>query len=206
MRLVVRAATVSLMFLIVSCDAYNWPPYETQLRSMFLESKSVLTEIESEMIADGLVIIGPGRQRLRSDQPELTADQVNKYKNLFERLPYQWNLSRSNGTTFIDAYGPSPWGLGKSFSYTFVHREEPADLLSCEAAGWTVSCGMCAVNLGDNWSIQYFWHPKDLGPEWDGRIGEGLPTPEEIQEQYERELDECLDAGLKEMGVDPSNK
>ena len=199
---VTRTATVSLMLFVASCDAYKWPPYEDKLRSMFLESKPILVELQSEMIADGLKLVGPGRERLRSDQPVLTGEQVRKYGNLFERLPYHWSMLRNDDATFVDVYGPSPRGMGKVFAYTLAHREIPANLPSCDRAGWDVSCGMCTVDLGDNWSIQYFWHPKDIGPDWDGRLGEGLPTMEEIQEQHEQELGDCIDAGMREMGVD----
>lgn len=198
MRLVVIVATAFLM----SCDAYNWPPYENQLRSMFTESKSVLAEIESEMDADGLSYIGPKPRLRRHGEPELTAAQIDKYDGLFERLRYHWSLSRNDGRTFISVYGPSPRLLGKDFYYSLIHNGDVEGLPSCDAGGRTVSCGMCGSDLGDDWIIQYYWLPKDIGPDWDGSIGEGLPTPEEIQEETQREIDECLEAGLREMGVD----
>ena len=201
MRLATRIAIVVPMLLIASCEAYSWPPYEKRLRSMFLESKSVLTEIEAEMIADGLVYMGPGPAMFRSDQPEPTQDQVDKYGELFERLSYRWKLWRNDGATYVRIDGQSPRGMGRDFSYTLAHLEEPANLPACDAGGWIVSCGLCTVDLGDDWSIQYSWYPKNIGPEWDGRLGEGLPTMEEIQEQRRQELDACLDAGMKKMGV-----
>jgi hypothetical protein len=169
---------------------------------MFSESKSVLTEIEEEMIADGLHHIGPKPRLRRYGEPELTEVQERKYDELFERLPYHWSLSRNDQSTFISVYGPSPRGLGKEFSYSLVHGGISEDLPICDAGGWTVSCGVCGVRLDDDWLIRYFWNPNDIGPEWDGSVGEGLPTEEEIQDQYNRELDECLRSGLKEMGVD----
>ena len=205
MRPVSRVSTASLMLLIMSCDAYQWPPYESQLRTMFVESKPVLIEIEAEMIADGLIVVGRN-ERLRTDQPRLTEVQAKKYKALFERLQNTYVISRSNGTTFINMSGRSPRGMGKDFSYTLVHGELSSTSPSCNAAGWTVSCGTCEVDLGEEWSIQYMWYPKDLGPEWDGRLGEGLPTGEDIQKQFMQELHECRDAGLREMGIDPSGK
>jgi hypothetical protein len=62
------------------------------------------------------------------------------------------------------------------------------------------------VDLHDNWFIEYSWTPKDLGPEWDGKIGDGLPTPDEIHDEYKKEFEECMDAGLKDLGFDRANQ
>ena len=206
MRFVTRAALIFAMLLTLSCDSARWPPYERQIRSMFLESKPVLTEIEMEMVSDGLDFIGPGRERTRLDGSRLTDDLKAKYKNLFERLPYFWDLSRNDGTTFINLHFPRNWRVRKSFMYTITHRETPMTLPSCGFSGWPPSCGRCAVDLYDNWFIEYSWTPKDLGPEWDGRIGDGLPTPDEIHDEYKNELEECMDAGLKDLGFDRANQ
>lgn len=169
---------------------------------MFLESKSVLVKIESEMISDSLDFIGPGRERRRTDGTKLTDDQKAKYAALFSRLPNFWHLSRNNEVTFIDVNPPPILGSRRSVMYSFTHREERARQPFCEDTKRSQLCGQCSVALGDQWFIDYLWHPKDLGPDWDGRIGEGLPSPEEINEQFGQALDECLAAGLIESGYD----
>ena len=203
--LIVFAGTALLVTLIASCDAYKWPPYEDQLRTMLVESKSVLTEIESEMMADGLSVVGPNPLR-RHGEPELTDAQLRKYKDLFEQLPYYGTFFRDDRNTTVSLLGASPIGLGKEFSFSFVHGEIPEGLPSCDAGGRTVSCGACDVDLGDNWHLQYQWLPKDIGPDWDGKVGEGLPTMEEIQEQHQREIEECFEAWRIEMGIDPDTE
>ena len=193
---------VLMALLSVGCDAYHWPPHENKLRTMFLESKSVLVEIELEMISDGLDFIGPGRERHRKDGPQLTDVQKAKYAALFSRLPYLWNLSRNNEVTFINVNPPPILGSRRSVLYSFTHRQERARQPFCEDTKRSQTCGQCSVALGDQWYIDYLWHPDDLGPDWDGRVGEGLPSPEEINEQFGQVLDECLADGLIESGFD----
>jgi hypothetical protein len=172
---------------------------------MFAQSKTVLSKIETEMIADGLYYAAKNR-RLRHGEPELTDAQLSKYEDLFGRLPYNSAIFRDDGSTSVTLPSASPMGLGKDFNFWFVHREISDGLPACDAGGRTVSCGGCDVDLGDDWHLLYQWLPKDIGPDWDGRIGEGLPTMEEIQELHQREVKECLEMGWKEMGVAPDTK
>ena len=192
----------------MSCDAYHWPPYENHFRSMFLESKSVLMEIESEMISDGLDFIGPGRERHRTDRPALTDELKSKYAKLFARMPYRWHLSRNinNDATLIELYAPSILGSRKTIMYFYEHRDTPANYPSCDVTKRSQRCGQCYVPLGDQWFIEYSWLPEDLGPKWDGSVGEGKPTPEEIGELREKAWSDCLAAGLAENGFVPNDR
>ena len=196
------------MLLMMSCDAYNWPPHENHFRTIFLESKSVLLKIESEMIADGLDVIGPPGRRRRAGQAELTDDQKTKYADLFARMPYHWHLQRNinNDATWIELYAPPILGSRKTFMYSYTHRDTPANERSCEVTKRSQRCGDCYVPLGDQWFIEYSWWPEDIGPEWDGSVGEGKPTPEEIHELHMKALKDCFDAGLKENGFVPNDR
>ena len=64
-------------------------------------------------------------------------------------------------------------------------------------------CGACYEDLDSDWVMIWHWFPQDLGPDWDGSIGEGLPTVEEIQEQRRAAMDECIESGRQAMGLDP---
>jgi len=197
---VIRIATALAMLFCVSCDAYHWPPYENQLRAMFLESKSVLVEIESEMISDDIFLAGRDRQRQWSNQSEITVVQLSKYAELFDRLPYHWSVARNDGITFIHVDTRPIRGTRKSFTYSITHRESPSSPPSCDIAKRELDCGGCSVDLGDQWSIEYLWQPTDIGPEWDGSIGEGKPTEEDIQQAREAELIECFNDGHQQTG------
>jgi hypothetical protein len=94
--------------------------------------------------------------------------------------------------------------LGKDFNFWFVHGEISEGLPACDTGGRTVPCGACDIDLGSDWHLQYQWLPRDIGPGWDGRVGEGIPTTEEIQEQRQREVENCFEAGRMEMGIDPA--
>ncbi len=91
---------------------------------------------------------------------------------------------------------------GGDFYFDFVWSENDVSVPHCdEKKARLPMCGVCYENLDPNWYMYWRWFPQDLGPDWDGRLGEGLPTLEEIQEQTDMALDECLEAGREAMGL-----
>ena len=186
-RRLVQAAFCLLILSTMSCDAYHWPPYVGELRSMFDESESVLSEIKTEMMADGLFTIGPDLNKAfgHPDLPELTQEQEAKYSALFEQLPFYGSLSENDGATFVSlAVPPIPWSR-KSVHISYVHRAEPAHIPDCSATSRFHRCGRCSVMLRNDWYIEYIWSPDQLLPESsEGQAAEGIVSSEDFSDEY----------------------
>lgn len=195
---------------IAACEKWSWPPYEKSLRELFTENKEQFEEIRQNMLADNLEVVDSGYARGRAyrcagdgcpaaigeDDKELQA----KYSVLIEdRSIFRYHMRDGD---FRVGDLPIPPTQGGDFYFDFIWSEKEASIPHCdEEKARLPTCGACYENLDQNWYMYWRWFPEDLGPDWDGRIGEGLPTPEEIEEQHEIALDQCLKTGREEMGL-----
>ena len=196
---------------IAACEEWSWPPYEKSLRSLFAENKRQFEEIRQDMLADNLEVVtlasarGRGYRCVGEGCPR-TIDEHDekmqaKYRNLIgERSILRYTL-RDGDFNVRDL--PLPPTQGGDFIFSFVWSETEALVPHCdERKARLPTCGACYEDLDSNWRMYWRWFPRDLGPDWDGRVGEALPTSEEINEQYEIALNECLKVGREEMGLD----
>ena len=196
---------------IGACERWSWPPYENSLRDLFAENKDQFEEVRQNMLADnledvssadargrGFECVGPGCPRTidKSDE-QLQA----KYSQLIEeRSIFRYTLSDGD---FSVRGLPLPPTQGRDFYFQYFWSEEEIFIPHCdERKARLSSCGRCYVDLDSNWFMFWVWYPQDLGPDWDGSVGEGSPTPEEIREQTEMATDECVKAGWIEMGLE----
>ncbi len=162
-----RFTTILFAFLVVSaCESHRWPPFEKNLREMFAQSSTILSEIEQEMIYDGMPIIGSGLNRgwKRDDVPELTDAQTDKYAALFEKLPFYANVLRLDTGTHVMLIDQE--ARFREFLLTFVHGEVPERLPACDLADSFSECGECYEILDTDWYLEYRW-----------TNGEGIPGP-----------------------------
>ena len=212
MILATRILLVLLIaMLLPACEKWAWPPYEKSLRELFAERQDQFDEVRINMLADGLELVDyshvSGRALLcagESCPATIGKDDEQlqeKYSDLIEeRSIFRYTMYDS---VFYVSGMPSPNTQGGEFFFDFVWSEKKPVIPHCEEEKARLpTCGTCYEELDPNWYVQWRWFPDDLGPEWDGRIGEGLPTPEEIEEQHEIALDECLEKGRQEMGLD----
>ena len=204
-----------LAALIGACERWSWPPHEESLRDLFAENKDQFEEIRQNMLADNLEDVtsadargrgfecaGPGCPRtIDKNDEQLQA----KYSKLIEErtiFRYTW----IDGDFSVRDL-PFPPTQGGDFYFRYIWSEKEMFVPKCdEKKARLPSCGRCYEDLDSNWYMFWMWYPQDLGPDWDGRVGEGLPTPEEIQEQTEIATDECVKAGWLEMGLEINEK
>ena len=212
MRIVTRVLLFALFAaLLPACEKWSWPPYEKSLRELFAENREQFEKIRQNMIADNLGLVDSAYARGRAFRcvgeacpsviDEHDEEMQAKYSKLIEEQSvFQYTLYNGD----FDVGGlPFPPTQGGDFYFDFVWSEKEASFPHCdEEKARLPICGACYENLDSNWYMYWRWFPQDLGPDWDGRIGEGLPTPEEIDEQHEIALDECIAAGREEMGLD----
>ena len=210
-------ATRALLLILVAtllpaCEKWSWPPYEESLRGLFAENNERFEEIRRNMLTDGLEAVDSAHARGRApwscegagcpstiedDDDELQA----KYSELIEERSIFRYIFRDNDFYISDL--PLPSTLGGDFYFDFVRSEDELAIPHCdERKARLPSCGACYEDLDPNWYMYWRWFPQDLGADWDGSVGEGRPTREEIDKQYEDALEDCLKAGWAEMGLD----
>ncbi|MEM8681941.1 MAG: hypothetical protein AAGF72_00835 [Pseudomonadota bacterium] len=199
-----------LSTLLSACEKWSWPPYEKSLRELFADSKDRFEEIRLNMQADNLEVVDSAYARGRS----LRCDGANcpatigehdeelqaKYSNLIEELSsFRYGLFDGDFNVSLSSI---PDTQGGEFYFDFVRSEKDVPVPHCdEEKARLPICGACYESLDPNWYMYWRWFPQNLGPDWDGRLGVGLPTREEIEEQANMALDECLKAGWEEMGL-----
>jgi len=154
--------TIFMLFLLsASCSGHRWPPFQTQLKSLFNDNFETITAIELEMIGDGLPLIGTGLNKSfrHPNIPELTESQQNKYALLFEELGFYANFHRFDSETRVDLV--SKEARSRTFVFFFLHGIVPALLPLCESVAEMGSCGTCYVSLDSDWYLEYLWYNDD---------------------------------------------
>lgn len=203
--------TTILAASIGACERWSWPPYENSLRDLFAENKDQFEEIRQNMLADNLEDVtsadargrgfecaGPGCPRTidkRDEQLQAKYSKLIEERSIFGYTLYDGNF----GVRGL----PFPPTRGGDFYFRYIWSAEEVSIPHCdEGKARLPSCGRCYMNLDSNWYMVWMWYPRNLGPDWDGSVGEGFPTPEEILEQTEMATEECLKAGWIEMGLE----
>lgn len=212
MSIVTRVLILALFAALVvsACEKWSWPPYEASLRELFAENKDQFDEVRKNMRADNLEVVdsqnarGLGFRCAGANCPASIGEQDVELQAKYSRLIEERSIFRY--TLFDGDFSvrdlPLPPTQGGEFFFSFVWSEKEPLLPHCDAGRARLpSCGACYEELDPNWYMYWRWFPEDLGPDWDGSVGEGLPTPEEIHEQYEVALEECLEAGRREMSL-----
>ena len=212
MKIVTRLLLIAVLSApITACEKWSWPPYEKSLRELFEENKELFEEIRQNMLADNLEeadwALARGKAPYDCEGPgcPLTISRHDeqlqaKYSKLIEeRSIFRYTLRDGDFNVRL-SFPPMRSG---DFYFNFIQTEAELSMPHCdEGRARLPSCGRCYEDLDSTWYMYWFWYPKDLGPDWDGSVGEGLPTPEEIQEQTEIATNECLEAGWVEMGME----
>ena len=214
MKAIARFLLIPVLAISIgACEGWSWPPYENSLRDLFAENKDRFEEIRQNMLADNLTEVGSYDARGKgylshcdgADCPRTIGRNDErlqaKYSNLIEeRSIFRYTLIDGD---FSVRDLPFPPTRGGDFYFGYVWSEDEVSIPHCdERMARLPGCGRCYEDLDSNWYMYWVWYPRDLGPDWDGSAGEGLPAPEEIREQTEIARDECLKAGWKEMGLE----
>ena len=148
-----------------SCSKWQWPPYESELRSHFDDRRETFQAIGREMTADGLVELTPShldgteRKRRIANQPTLTDAQRAKYRSILgERTSYIFQ-KRDNSFS-INVYVSS--AQGKQISFWYVNEPLWPEAPMCNSpAAKSLKCGRCVEGLEESWYMAWSWSPSD---------------------------------------------
>lgn len=167
-----RALVLALMpaIFVAACDrATAWPPNQRQLIRLFDRQKATLELIEQEMVADGILRMGPSifsEIARNPGLPKLPSSQESKYIALFDSTQVYLNVVRHQHATdfelLIQNDGP------RLFLPRFVHTDMNGTLPDCAATMEQMACGECAVSLESNWLLEFDWFPAS--PDEEARL------------------------------------
>ena len=80
-----------------------------------------------------------------------------------------------------------------------------SELPSCHAEHEAVQCGLCFVDLGDDWGLVYEWWPAIMLPEEYAKNQAGKLPNKEYLSLYETAVETCWKEGRNRMGFEVSN-
>ena len=147
-----------------ACESVaDWPPFEQRLRAYFDDNRSLLEELEREMIADGYHRMN---SRILSGKlsnpaaPRLDAAQVEKYRRLIEPADTELIVLRRPGATEFEMLSEPV--AASLYLFRYIHGDDADVAPDCNAAMREAPCGICTVELGGDWRLEYEWFPQDL--------------------------------------------
>ena len=92
---------------------------------------------------------------------------------------------------------------GRMVSAVYSHGPEfLSKLPACHAEHEAVQCGLCFVDLFDDWGLVYEWWPANMLPEESARNQAGQLSNAEYLSLYESAVESCWKDGSEEMGFE----
>lgn len=196
-----------LLLLISACD--GWPPLESDARNHFEEHRESFERLARKMrstdywrvaIEGAVVEVTPTDDGDYEEQFKIEDDP--EWRELLDDVR-MFMVLQSDGAVWTDPGGM--WGnhenrIGHN---GFAHNPSMLDEYKlCQSGHENIPCGLCAVDLGDDWYIYYRWFPEhfskdDLDAYLDGRIS--LDEYSDLKDEGYRQ---CHIDGYAKMGYD----
>ncbi len=153
-----RFSLAVLVFLTLGCSGADFPPRYQDLQRMFHETEPYLLAIEREMETDELWQLVPHYIDGTFDErhvPELTSDQIGRYRDLLDLVPYVSYVDKTDDRTDFSAgwVTTDRW----QFTFQFIHttrRERPAN---CDESRVGGTSRVCSSDLGNDWALWVGW-------------------------------------------------
>ena len=163
MTMIGRCPLAVLFFLTTACGRADLPPRYQDLQSLFPETKPHLIAIERELEKDDLWQLVPHYVNgtfNESHVPELTSNQIAKYRDLLELVPYVSYVDKTDDRTdfSLGSVTTDRW----NFSFQFIHTTRRARPANCDEVSIGGASGVCSSDLGDDWALWVIWYePSD---------------------------------------------
>ena len=147
-----------LVFLTTGCSGADFPPRYQDLQRLFHETKLHLVAIEREMEKDDLWQLVPHYVDSSFNEPhfpELTSNQIIKYRDLLESVPYVSYVDKADEMSDFSAgwVTTDRW----RFTFQFIHTTRRARPPNCDESRVGDTSGLCSSDLGNDWAIWVTW-------------------------------------------------
>lgn len=113
-----------------------------------------------------------------------------------------WSVEHFDGVVRF-SFGSSIDQNEKTVFAEYVHNADLQNTrLPCVPEHKNIPCGLCSVPLDDEWYIEFWWSPEDIGDDELERVVAGEISDEEYRESINRDLAQCRIDGYAEIGYD----
>ncbi len=160
----IRRYPLLVFFIVISgCSDADLPPRYHDLHRVFNETEPHLLAIEQEMEKDSLWQLAPQYVDGAFNEPhvpELTSDQIAKYRDLLDLVPYVSYIDKANDRAdfSLGSVTTDQW----IFSFQFIHTARPARPENCDDVSMAGPSNVCSSDLGDDWALWVNWiEPSD---------------------------------------------
>jgi len=210
----------TLLLLAVSlCSCGKWPPYEEELVEKFDSSRESFWALESKLKASKYFRVSQtgiwGIPRFKDSYEvvaEIHGDEFVESETIEDDREWEEHF-RKAGLFSVEYYedivilgfvGQLPvknrW-VWADYVHSAEHRTE---LRPCLDEHKKLACGICVVDLAEEWFIRYRWTPEEQVPGGFDRVLEGEITEEEYDELFDKNLRQCRKDGYSAIGYDTS--
>ena len=102
--------------------------------------------------------------------------------------------------------GPDLTHRKSSFDVEYVRSASLREWLKpCSSEYEQLKCGACAVDLADNWFIEYQWFPEQIVPGGFDLVNNGVLSEEDYGAMFQENLTRCMKDGYTAIGYDVSD-
>ena len=153
-----RCPLAVLVLLTTGCSGADFPPRYQELQRVFHETKPHLIAIERELEKDDLWQLVPHYVNGAFNEPhfpELTSNQIAKYRDLLDFVPYVSYVDKADDLTdfSLDRVTTDRW----HFSFQFIHTTRRGRPANCDESRVRGTSGVCSSDLGDAWALWVIW-------------------------------------------------
>lgn len=153
-----RCPLAVLVFLTTVCSGAELSPRYQELQRVFQETEPFLVAIEREMEKDDLWQLVPHYIDGAFDEPhvpELTSDQIVKYRDLLDLVLYVSYVDKVDDRTdfSLGRVTTNRW----HFYFQFIHTTRRARPANCDESRIRGTCGVCSSDLGNDWALWVSW-------------------------------------------------
>ncbi len=161
-----RFSLAVLVILTTGCSGADFPPRYQDLQRIFQETEPYLVAIEREMEKDKLWQLVPHYVDGSFNEPhfpELTSNQIAKYRDLLELVPYVSYVDKGDDRTDFSV----GWVTTdrRHFTFQFIHATRRVRPTNCDESRVGGTRGVCSSDLGNDWALWVGWSelPDEVG-------------------------------------------
>ena len=212
------AALLFVVPLLGACE--KWPPHEEELRRNFEENRVALESLEAKISGTKYFRVSQtgimGIPRF-NDSDHVVADFHGVEfveSDLIENDPEWEQFFRQAGVFSVSKYedratfgfvGSLP-DKSRSIWVEYVRSAvQRKNLKPCLPEHKNLACGLCVVDLDDQWFLEYWWTPEDVIPDRYEEVLSGQLSDEEYWQEIDAALLECRINGYRSIGYDVSD-